>query len=78
MSVESAIVAKLRKLSPQQQQEVLKFIDSLEKGLSEAHSLQGNTELTKEAHLQKLLDKVTSENLHHEISTGEAVGGEIG
>jgi antitoxin component of MazEF toxin-antitoxin module len=78
MNVESAIVAKLRKLSPQQQQEVLKFINSLEKGLSASHSLQDNAKAAKEADLQKLLDKVTPENLHSEVSTGEAVGREIG
>ncbi|NJK50504.1 DUF2281 domain-containing protein [Candidatus Gracilibacteria bacterium] len=75
MSLEQAVLEKLRDLSPQQQKEVLDFAEFLQQknfkpSLDSPKKLKYN--------LSDLLAQVTPDNLHSEIETGLAVGHEIG
>lgn len=66
MALEQTLLETVQKLSPQQQQAVLNF----------AQSLQNKSQYRDE--LKEALAKITPDNLHDEINFGYAVGQEIG
>lgn len=65
------IHTRIDELSSPLQQEVLDYIEFLLQKYPQSHTTE------EQLSLEKLLDGITEENIHHEVETGIPVGSEV-